>query len=116
MKTLKPVRWLVTMIFLPAIVLVTAPLACGQDLIELALQQTPPPVDIATGSEIPSKGYCDQPYVVKLPTGEWLCTMTTGKGKEGQAGQHIVSSRSSDQGKTWTPWVDIEPADGPPAS
>lgn len=81
-----------------------------------AASQRPPAVAIATGHEIPSEGYCDQPYVVKLADGTWLCTMTTGKGHEGQAGQHIVSCRSRDRGKTWSPLVDIEPADGPEAS
>jgi hypothetical protein len=42
--------------------------------------------------------------------------MTTGKGHEGQSGQHVVSTRSTDKGKTWSPLVDIEPADGPEAS
>ena len=81
-----------------------------------AQTQMPPAVDIATGSKIPSEGYCDQPYIVKLSDGTWLCTMTTGKGHEGTKGQHIVSCRSSDRGKTWEAVVDIEPADGPEAS
>lgn len=93
-----------------------APLGEATEILARALKQTPPPVDIATGHEIPSEGYCDQPYVVKLPDGTWLCTMTTGKGNEGTTGQHIVSSRSSDRGKTWEPLVDIEPGDGPEAS
>ncbi len=84
--------------------------------LKAAINQQPPALDIATGAEIPSEGYCDQPYVVKLPDGTWLCTMTTGKGEEGSGGQHIVSCRSSDQGATWEPHVDIEPADGPLAS
>ena len=92
------------------------PTANGQDPIAEAMRQSPPALDIATGFEIPSKGYCDQPYVVKLPDGVWLCAMTTGNGKEGQAGQHIVSTRSSDRGKTWSPLIDIEPDDGPEAS
>lgn len=91
-------------------------IAAGQDSIADAINQTPPAINIATGFEIPSEGYCDQPYVVKLPDNTWLCTMTTGKGHEGQSGQHIVSCRSSDRGKTWSPLVDIEPADGPEAS
>jgi len=81
-----------------------------------AMKQTPPPVKISTGSVIPDEGYCDQPYVVKLADGTWLCTMTTGKGHEGNRGQHIVSTRSADKGKTWTKLVDIEPASGPEAS
>lgn len=86
--------------------------AAGQDSPPLG----PPAVDIATGHVIPDEGYCDQPYVVKLRDGTWLCTMTTGAGHEGQRGQHIVSTRSQDRGKTWSSLVDIEPADGPEAS
>lgn len=90
--------------------------ATAQDRLADAINQTPPAIDIVTGHEIPSEGYCDQPYVVKLDDGTWLCTMTTGSGHEGQSGQHIVSSRSSDKGKTWSQLIDIEPADGPEAS
>ncbi len=78
--------------------------------------QVPPPVDFQTGWEIPSEGYCDQPYIVQLGDGNWLCTMTTAPGNEGQNGQHIVSTRSHDQGRSWSPLVDIEPSDGPEAS
>lgn len=74
------------------------------------------PRDIANGHEIPSEGYCDEPYVVKAFDKSWLCVMTTGRGREGERGQHIVSTRSSDLGRTWSPLVDIEPADGPEAS
>ncbi len=78
--------------------------------------QQPPPIDISTGWEIPSEGYCDQPYVVKTADGAWLCTMTTGRSAEGSRGQHIVATRSTDKGRTWSPLIDIEPADGPEAS
>lgn len=74
------------------------------------------PRDIRNGHEIPSEGYCDQPYVVKTRDGAWLCVMTTGHGKEGERGQHIVSTRSTDRGKSWSPLIDIEPASGPTAS
>src|SRR4051794_19934298 len=74
------------------------------------------PRDIRTGSVIPDEGYCDQPYVVATDDGHWLCVLTTGAGVEGQHGQHIVSTRSADRGRTWSPLVDIEPADGPEAS
>jgi len=97
-------------------VALTAQCAQGADPITDAMNQQPPAVDIITGSEIPSEGYCDQPYVLKLADGTWLCTMTTGKGHEGQTGQHIVSCSSTDRGKTWAAHVDIEPADGPEAS
>jgi len=74
------------------------------------------PRNIRTGMAIPDEGYCDQPYVVILPDATWLCVMTTGRGVEGEPGQHIVSTRSADQGRTWSPFADIEPATGPEAS
>lgn len=89
--------------------------AVGADVLD-GVSQDVPPVDIMTGWEIPSEGYCDQPYIVKLADGTWLCVMTTGKGHEGQGGQHIVATRSTDKGRTWCSLIDIEPADGPEAS
>jgi hypothetical protein len=74
------------------------------------------PRDIANGLPIVSEGYCDQPYVVVTRDGNWLCVLTTGKGKEGDRGQHVVSTISTDHGKSWSRPVDIEPADGPEAS
>lgn len=71
---------------------------------------------IAAGREIPSEGYADQPYIVKTNDGAWLCVMTTGEGREGQSGQHVISMRSTDQGRTWAKPVDVEPASGPEAS
>ena len=71
---------------------------------------------ISTGRIIPSEGYADQPYIVKTDDGAWLCVMTTGVGKEGAGGQHVVSMRSKDQGRTWEEIVPLEPADGPEAS
>lgn len=72
--------------------------------------------DIANGHVIPGEGYADQPYVVHTKDGNWLCVITTGKGVEGEGGQHVVSTTSSDQGRTWSPPVDVEPASGPEAS
>ncbi|CAN5863284.1 hypothetical protein BH23PLA1_BH23PLA1_10280 [soil metagenome] len=74
------------------------------------------PRDLRNGFEIPNESYCDQPYVVITDDGHWLCTMTTGKGHEGQPGQHIVATISTDRGRTWSDLIDIEPADGPEAS
>ena len=68
------------------------------------------------GRKIPSEGYCDQPYVVQTDDGAWLCIMTTGSGHEGSKGQHVVSTRSFDRGKSWSKLVDVEPANGPEAS
>lgn len=72
--------------------------------------------NIRTGREIPTETYVDQPYVVQTNDGAWLCVLTTGSGREGARGQHVVSLRSVDQGRTWAEPVDIEPADGPEAS
>jgi hypothetical protein len=76
----------------------------------------PDPRHISNGWNIPSEGYADQPYIVKTDDGAWLCVMTTGVGVEGAGGQHVVSMRSTDQGRTWEKIVSIEPADGPEAS
>jgi len=72
--------------------------------------------NIRTGWEIPTETYADQPYVVKTDDGAWLCVLTTGSGREGARGQHVVSLRSTDRGKTWSVPVDVEPGDGPEAS
>ena len=71
---------------------------------------------LETGTEIPSEGYCDEPYVVVNADGSWTCTMTTGRGIEGEGGQHVVSYRSPNQGQTWEGPFDIDPASGPEAS
>lgn len=72
--------------------------------------------NISKGLEIPTEHYSDQPYIVKTDDGVWLCTVTTGAGHEGQSGQHVVSMRSEDCGKSWSAPVDVEPAEGPEAS
>ena len=72
--------------------------------------------NIRNGHEIPDENYCDQPYVVVTDDGNWLCTLTTGEGREGDLGQHVVSTISTDHGETWSELTDIEPADGPEAS
>ena len=72
--------------------------------------------NIRTGREIPTETYSDQPYIVKTDDGAWLCCVTTGAGREGQAGQHVVTMRSTDQGVTWSDPVAVEPPDGPEAS
>ncbi len=75
------------------------------------------PRQLGQGLVIPSlAGYCDQPYVVRLSDGAWLCTMTTGPGEEGLRGQRIVAIRSLDRGRTWSEMVDIEVPDGREAS
>lgn len=74
------------------------------------------PRNIRTGHVIPDEGYCDQPYTVVTKDGNWLCTLTTGPGKEGDRRQHIVATVSADRGRSWSKLIDIEPFDGPEAS
>lgn len=74
------------------------------------------PLDFDQGNSIYENGYVDQPYVVVLNDKSWLCTFTTSSKNEGSSGQHIMSVKSHDQGKTWTHPVAIEPANGPAAS
>jgi len=69
--------------------------------------------DIKHGDIIPSEKYTDQPYIIKTNDGAWLCTLTTGSGHEGQKGQHVITYRSLDKGKTWVDYNELEPADGP---
>lgn len=71
---------------------------------------------VSRGLPLPTEGYSDQPYIIKTDDGAWLCVFTTGSGHEGQPGQHVVTSRSVDRGRTWDSCVDVEPADGPEAS
>ncbi|MES2307229.1 MAG: sialidase family protein, partial [Verrucomicrobiota bacterium] len=71
---------------------------------------------IQNGHIIPSFYYADQPYLVDTADGAWLCVLTTGYGDEGESGQHIVSMRSMDRGKTWQEVIPIEPKNGPEAS
>src|SRR3990170_6622035 len=87
--------------------------ACGD---EARLSASADPRDVQNGFVIPDEGYCDQPYVVVTKDGNWLCVLTTGAGREGQIGQHVVSTISRDKGRTWSKPLDIEPADGPEAS
>ena len=72
--------------------------------------------NIVHGLEIPSERYADQPYLALNRDGSWLCVLTTGRGREGEKGQHIVATISPDRGRTWSELIDIEPANGPAAS
>ncbi|MHB9031761.1 MAG: LamG-like jellyroll fold domain-containing protein [Anaerolineae bacterium] len=68
---------------------------------------------IDNGRVIPSLYYADQPYLVRTADGAWLCCLTTGCGAEGTAEQLVTTQRSSDQGRTWSAPVPVEPAGGP---
>lgn len=66
--------------------------------------------NVRTGHGLPDEGYSDQPYTIVTKDGNWLSTLTTGPGHEGQAGQHIVATISSDHGMSWSELIDIEPS------
>ena len=108
--------------FLSITALLLAPMAAPMCLFQSAIAADksvlaiPDPRHIANGRNIPSEGYADQPYIVKTDDSSWLCVMTTGRGIEGAGGQHVISMRSTNQGRTWEQIVPIEPADGPEAS
>jgi hypothetical protein len=91
-------------------------LLCLNILAGAMTAQTPDWRNITSGSIIPDESYADQPYVVKTDDGAWLTVITTGSGREGAGGQHVISVRSTDRGRTWEKPVDVEPADGPEAS
>ncbi|MGH7956701.1 MAG: hypothetical protein ACREH8_06790 [Opitutaceae bacterium] len=65
----------------------------------------PDPRHITHGWNVPSEGYADQPYIVQTDDGAWLCVITTGSGAEGSPGQHVVSMRSTNRGRSWEPIV-----------
>lgn len=71
---------------------------------------------LTQGIVIPGENYADQPYLIATDDHSWLCVMTTGHGEEGAQGQHLIVTRTTDQGHTWSVPVAIEPADGPEAS
>ncbi len=71
--------------------------------------------EITQGRSLPSENYTDQPYIVICDDGSWLCVVTTSQGAEAATSEHVVSTRSVDQGKTWSPVVPLEPS-GPPES
>ncbi|MFA5629747.1 MAG: sialidase family protein [Dehalococcoidales bacterium] len=68
---------------------------------------------IENGTVIPlSRGYADQPYFLKADDGVLVLICTTGCGKEGEQGQHVVCVRSEDNGQTWSKPTAIEPPSG----
>ena len=83
---------------------------------KIAAASTPGVADprlIENGIIIPTESYCEQIYVVHTADGGWLCVANTGKGKEGEPGQHVVVRKSMDRGHTWSAPIDVESADAP---
>ena len=72
--------------------------------------------NVETGLVMPSLKYADQPYIAVTQTGQWVCVLTTGKGREGAGGQHVAAAVSRDRGKSWSKLAAIESPAGPSAS
>lgn len=72
--------------------------------------QSEDPRYFANARLIPDESYCDEPYIVTTQDGNWVCTMTTGPKGESGEGQHIAATISTDQGKTWSDLIDVEPS------
>jgi len=81
-------------------------------LADLSLKRIPDWRHADNADFIPAIYYADQPYIVKADDGAWVCTLTTGSGEEGNAGQHVICMRSTDRGKTWSEPVALEEMDG----
>jgi len=67
------------------------------------------PRNIENGTVIPvgTMKYVDQPYVLKTADGAWACMLTVGTLGENVKGSQnfCATTRSFDQGKTWSPLV-----------
>lgn len=69
---------------------------------------------IQGGSRLPlAFGYADQPYILTLADGTWLCLVTSADGHEGDPSQGVFSLRSPDKGRTWSKPIRLEPAGVP---
>lgn len=64
---------------------------------------------INNGIEIPTAGgYADQPSIVVMSDGTFVCATTTSKGEEGSEGTYVSVMRSLDGGKTWSEGTAVE--------
>ncbi|MBQ8610362.1 MAG: exo-alpha-sialidase [Oscillospiraceae bacterium] len=64
---------------------------------------------INNGIEIPTAGgYADQPSIVALSDGTFVCATTTGTGEEGAKGQYVSVMRSTDGGRSWSEGTLVE--------
>ncbi len=78
----------------------------------ITLQADADPRFADAGTVILEDGYADQPYVVQLHDGRWLCVTTVSPTVENAPERHLVLSWSDDQGQTWTEAAPgIEPPD-----
>lgn len=71
---------------------------------------------LSSGLRIAAKAYADQPYLVMADDGALVCVVTTGIEREGSAGQHVASMRSTDGGTTWSKPTSVESPENPESS
>ena len=85
------------------------------DAVDDASQEIPDPRNHQSPNAYISRishggAYCCSPYIFAARDGTLVCVVTVGHDKrEGHGGQHMVSLRSTDGGKSWTDRIDIEP-------
>lgn len=72
--------------------------------------------NINNGVPLLANYYVDQPYLTETMDGGLLCVVTTGTKHEGSAGQHVLSMKSFDGGKTWQDRAPVEPPTEPMSS
>jgi hypothetical protein len=70
----------------------------------------------AAGTTMWNNGYSDMPYIVTMPDGSHVSTLTISDTTEGQGTQRIIILRSTDAATTWTTIAELESAAGPEAS
>src|SRR5690554_1757479 len=70
---------------------------------------------VSNGHKLPSRNYADQPRIIVCNDGSWLAILTTSSGTEHAHMNHVISTKSYDQGKTWTEPQNVE-APGVPQS
>ena len=56
-----------------------------------------------------TSGYSDQPNCLVRKDGAWLCTVTYNDKPEGSAGEHVITTISTDRGLTWSERYPVEP-------
>jgi hypothetical protein len=64
--------------------------------------------NIKQGTPLLANYYADQPYLAETLDGGLLCVVTTGTSHEGSSGQHVMSMKSFDGGRTWRDRTPVE--------
>lgn len=71
---------------------------------------------IKHGTALVANYYADQPYLTETQDGGILCVVTTGTSHEGSSGQHVMSMKSFDGGRTWQDSTPVESPSEPISS